>query len=329
MASELRIPIVATTRSDGKGKTKNKTAEQVHREDIMNHEDAFFHTNIAMSACVRKFLHAFSAFRLSLFSRDVSAEVADPHPYLDGFWDEKNNDKTPATFLLFTCEIQSMREFRARKIKLEIDFRNVDDQGGERAFANPTIVSRGPEIIERFQKIPVLRKREHGVKGALEGGSVVKPGITLHQISSQEYERPYFAEAKSGVRHASPTDHRYVKVWWIYKENSKGAEGVAPGFRIAVLLKRETDSPFQGQVAITEFDAGWRYPGAVAWHDFWSERDPDAEEDKIIDPINFDPTVPNPIMPKWLTGVDCKQLVDLQSETGIDKKYARVWGVEL
>jgi hypothetical protein len=222
-----------------------------------------------------------------------------------------------------------MREFRARKIKLEINFRNVDDQGGTRPFADPTIVSRGPEIIERFHKIPVLHKSEHGIKGTVEGGPVVKPGIALHQISSQEYKRQYFAEAKSGVRHASSTDHRYVKVWWIYTENKKGAEGVAPGFRIAVLLKRENDSPFQGQVAITELDAGWQYPGAVAWHDFWSERDPDVEEDKIIDPINFDPTVPDPIMPKWLTGVDPKQLVDLQTETGIDKKYARVWGVDL
>jgi len=330
MASELRIPIVATTRSDGKGKTKNKTPDQVHREDIMNHEDAFFHTNIVMSACVRKFPHAsfVSWLRFSLkTSRPKTLTLT--RTYIDGVWDEKNNDKTPATFLLFTCEVQSMREFRARKIKLEIDFRNVDDQSGNRPLANPTIVSRGPEIIERFHKIPVLHKREHGIKGVLEGSAVVKPGITLHHISSQEYERQYFAEAKSGVRHASPIDHRYVKVWWVYTENSKGADGVAPGFRIAVLLKRENDSKFQGQVSITEFDAGWRYPGAVAWHDFWSERDPDAEADKVIDPINFDPTMPEPIMPKWLTGVDRKQLVELQTEGGIDKKYARVWGVDL
>ncbi|XDG09917.1 hypothetical protein ABKA04_009532 [Annulohypoxylon sp. FPYF3050] len=299
MAPELHIPIMATPRSDGKGKTKNKTPEQVHRQDIMNHEDAIFHTNIVMSACVH------------------------------GVWDERNNDMTPATFLLFTCEIQSMREFKAKKVKLEIEFRNVDDQGGSRPFANPTIVSRGPEIIQQFHKIPVLQKKERGVKGSLEGGMVVKPGITLHNISNQEYEKQYFAQAKSGVRHASPTDHRYVKVWWIYMENSKGAEGVAPGFRVGVLLKRENDSPFQGQVAITEFNAGWRYTGALTWHDFWSARDPDAEEDKIIDPINFDPKVLEPIVPRWLTGVDHKQLGDLQTEDGIDKKYARIWGVDL
>ncbi|KAK4453701.1 hypothetical protein QBC34DRAFT_434468 [Podospora aff. communis PSN243] len=134
----------------------------------MNHEDAFFHTNIVMSACTAS-------------------------------GTKNNNDKTPATFLHFTCEVQSMREFRARKINLEIDFRNVDDQGGKRPLANPTIVSRGPEVIQRFNKIPVLRKRENGIKGALEGGAVVKPGIELHRISSQEYERQYFAEAKSGV----------------------------------------------------------------------------------------------------------------------------------
>ncbi|UNI23918.1 hypothetical protein JDV02_009709 [Purpureocillium takamizusanense] len=299
MATELRIPIVATTRSDGKGKTKNATPDQVHREDVMNHEDAFFHTNIVMSACIH------------------------------GTWDEEHNDKTPATFLVFTCEVQSMREFRARKIKIQIDFRNVNNEDGSLRPANPTIVSRGPEIIERFQKIPVLRKSEHGIRGAIDGGTVVKPGVTLHQISSDEYEKPYFAEAKSGVRHASPTDHRYVKVWWIYTENSKGTGGVAPGFRVAVLLKRDNNSPFQGQFAITEFDAGWRYPGAVVWHDFWSGRDPDAEEDKIIHPINFDPTKPEPVMPKWMAGVNCKQLVELHTETGIDKKYARVWGVDL
>ncbi|KFA46531.1 hypothetical protein S40293_09875 [Stachybotrys chartarum IBT 40293] len=329
MALELRIPVVATTRSDGKGKTRNATPQQVQREDIMNHEDAFFHTNIVMSACVREFAHAASVLCSALFYRGLSAEDANCGRNVDGVWDEKNNDKTPATFLLFTCEIQSMREFRARKIKLEIDFRNMDDQGGQRPFANPTIVSRGPEIIQRFNKMTVLHRRERGVQGALEGAAVVKPGINLHQISSQEYERQYFAEARSGVRHASSTDHRYVKVWWIYAENSKGVEGVAPGFRIAVLLKRENDSPFQGRFAITEFDAGWRYPGAVVWHDLWSERDPEAEDDKIIDPINFDPTLPSPIMPKWLTGVDPNQLGDLQTESGIDKTYARVWGVDL
>ncbi|KAJ6444912.1 Histone deacetylase HOS3 [Purpureocillium lavendulum] len=301
MSSEAqrRILIIATARSDGKGKTKNTTPGQVHREDVMNHEDAFFYTNIVMSACVH------------------------------GVWDLKNNDKTPATFLLFTCEIQSMREFRARKIKLQIDFRNVNNEEGGHPPANPTIVSRGPEIIERFQKVPVLHKRERGAKGAVEGGTVVKPGITLHQISSEEFERPYFAEAKSGVRHASSTDHRYVKVWWIYNENRKVSNGVAPGFRIAVLLKRANNSPFQGQFAITEFEAGWRYPAAVAWHDFWSERDPEAEEDKIIDPITFDPGEPGPVMPKWLSGVDDNQLVELQTETGIDKKFARVWGVDV
>lgn len=67
MALELRIPIVATTRSDGEGKTKNKTPTQAHREDIMNHEDAFFYTNIVMSACVRKFARASSVFYLSAF----------------------------------------------------------------------------------------------------------------------------------------------------------------------------------------------------------------------------------------------------------------------
>lgn len=53
------------------------------------------------------------------------------------------------------------------------------------------------------------------------------------------------------------------------------------------------------------------------WHNLWSKRNLDAEEDKTIHPINFDPTLPDPIIPKWLTGVDRKQLVDLQTETGI------------
>jgi hypothetical protein len=299
MALELRIPIVATTRSDGKGKTKNETPEQIHRRDIMNHEDAFFHTNIVMSACVH------------------------------GVWDKENNDPTPATFILFTCEIQGMREFRARKIKLQLEFKNVRHDDGKQPLANPTIVSRGPEVIKRLDKLSVLRRRERGVAGSLEAPVMVKPGITLNQLNIEEYQKQYFAEAKSGVRHASSTDHRYTKVWWIYTENSKKAEGVAPGFRIAVLLKRDNNSPFQGQFSITEFDAGWRHKGAGIWHDLWSERDPEEEEDRIIDPINFDPASSDCVMPKWLTGVEPTQLADLQTETGIADKYARFWGVEL
>lgn len=69
MTLELRIPIVATARSDGEGKTKNKAPTQVHREDIMNHDDAFFYTNIVMSACVRKFALFLLSSPCPLFSR--------------------------------------------------------------------------------------------------------------------------------------------------------------------------------------------------------------------------------------------------------------------
>ncbi|KAI1817759.1 hypothetical protein GGS20DRAFT_531645 [Poronia punctata] len=300
MAVEMRIPIIATPRSDGQGKTKNSTPEQVHRTDVINYEDAFFYIYIAMTACIH------------------------------GVWDEMNHDMTPTTFLLFDCEVQSLRKFRAKKIRLEINFGNVDDLGGKRPRANPSIVSRGPEVIRRFHQVPVLRKREVGLQGSIEAGHLIKPGIAIHRISTQEYEKQYFAEARSGIRHASPTDHRYVKVWWIYTENKKGAEGVAPGFRIAVLLKRENDSPFQGQVAITQFDAGWSFAGARALHNFWSERgSSDVEEDKIIDPINFDPTVQDQVRPAWMVGVDEKNLGALQTSAGIDKEYARIWGVDL
>ncbi|KAK0610014.1 hypothetical protein B0T17DRAFT_621292 [Bombardia bombarda] len=258
-AQAFRIPIVATTYSDGQGKTKNVTPDQIHRQDVMNHEDVFFYTNVVMTACIH------------------------------GIWDEKSADETPATFLLFTCEIQSMREFRAREIQLQMIFSNVDDLGGQRPPANLTIISRGPEIIERFNRIPVRHMRERGIEGTLGADTIVKPGINLHQVSSQEYERQYFAQATSGIRHASNTDHRYVKVWWTYKENSKEVEWVPPGFRIAVLLKRENKSPFQGQFTIAKFDAGWRHAGAASWHKFRREQDPEAEEDTIIDPISFDP----------------------------------------
>ncbi|KAI2620370.1 hypothetical protein GGS26DRAFT_594986 [Hypomontagnella submonticulosa] len=298
----LRIPILATPRNDGEGKTQNKDPNQIHRRDILNREDAYFHTNIEMTVCIH------------------------------GVWDKKNNDMTPASFIVFTCEATSLHEFKTRKLKLEVDFVNVegdtDGTDSQRPMSNMSIVARGPQVISRYNKTKVSMRRERGVDGEIGADVIVKPGINLHQLSSQEWEAQYFEEAKSGVRHASSTDHRYTKVWWIFTENRKSRAGVSPGFRIAILLKRETNEPFKGHVAITEFDAGWRHKGAVAWHDFFSKKDPEAEKDNVIDAINFDPTA-NPIRPKWLNNVDADQLGDLETEAGIDKQYARVWGVDL
>jgi len=293
----LRIPILPTDRSDGEGKTRNSTPGQVQRTDIINKEDAYFHTNMEMTVCIH------------------------------GVWDAKNGDNTAATFIVFSCDITSLHEFRVQKMKLEINFANVADPTGQRPLSNPNIASRGPKTIQRYDKILSTKKKEKGIAGELGADVLIKPGIKLHLISGEEYELPYFAEVKSGWRHASSVDHRYTRVWWIFTENRKSRAGVSPNFRIAVLLKRQNDSPFQGNVAVTEFDAGWRHKGAQAWHDFFSERDPEAEEDKIVDVINFDPTAPA-LRPSWLTGVEASQLCDLETETGIDKRYARVWGVD-
>ncbi|KAI1373539.1 hypothetical protein F4677DRAFT_429211 [Hypoxylon crocopeplum] len=292
----LRVPILATSRSDGEGKTQNKEPNQIHRRDILNREDAYFHTNIEMTVCIH------------------------------GVWDEKNNDMTPASFIVFTCEVTSLHEFKTRKLKLEVDFANVADS--EEPPSNMSVVARGPQVISRYNKTRVSLRRERGVEGEIGADVAVKPGIKLHQLSSQEWETQYFEEAKSGVLHASSTDHRYTKVWWIFTENRKSRAGVSPGFRIAILLKRENNEPFKGNVAITEFDAGWRHKGAVAWHDFFSKKDPEVEKDNIIDVINFDPT-DSSIRPKWLQNVEANQLGDLETEAGIDKQYARVWGVDL
>ncbi|KAM3509126.1 hypothetical protein MY11210_006465 [Beauveria gryllotalpidicola] len=292
----LRIPIFPIARRDGQGRTKNSKPDQPHRTDVLNAEDAFFFMDIQMTVCIH------------------------------GFWDEPKGDRTPASFVVFTCEIQALGEFRARKMKLQVDFLNAEQSGpNPQPLSNPSIISRGPKIIQRFNKVGVTHKRERGIEGELGADAVVvKPGIKLHQVDSQEYERQYFEEARSAVRHASNTDHRYTKVWWTYTENKKAKGGVSPGFRVAVLLKRENDSPFIGQVKVAEFDAGWRHKGATTWHDFLGKADP---EDWAIDPIHFVPG--QQVRPSWLKGVEANNLADLETESGIDKQYARVWGVDL
>ncbi|TGJ82709.1 hypothetical protein E0Z10_g6062 [Xylaria hypoxylon] len=133
---------------------------------------------------------------------------------IHGVWDKKNNDMTPASFIVLTCEVTSLHEFKTYKLKLEVDFVNATDNtdgtDGQRLMYNMSIVARGPQVISRYNKIKGSMKRERGVTEEIGADVIVKPGINLHHLSNQEWEAQYFEEAKSGELKDNMLERRYL-----------------------------------------------------------------------------------------------------------------------
>ncbi|KAF4626454.1 hypothetical protein G7Y89_g11704 [Cudoniella acicularis] len=280
----LSIPIFDSGRHDGEGKSRNVTAAEIQRTDITNRNDGLFHIDVSMVTCVH------------------------------GVW--SGEDRTPASFIVFHCEINSLEDYYVKKVKLQWEF--VNDQVS--APSNPTIAARGPHLVRKYNSSDVDHHDEIGIDAGIEAETIVNPGLNFHWNGAKDYKKQYFETARSGVEHASEKDHRYTKAWWIYTQNKQTKQGISAGFRIAVLIKRQNDSPFKGLFTLIEFDAGWKYKAAIGWKDFFAKRPPNVD-----DPVNFDPTV------ERVGGkdIDKDALGALKTDTGIGREYAWIWGVDV
>jgi hypothetical protein len=161
----------------------------------------------------------------------------------------------------------------------------------------------------------------YGGNIALQGsGGPVAPSAGVNASRENQYKRNYFGEVKSGKEHVSNADHRFSKVWWDYEQNKHKKDGVSPGFRIAVLLKRENDSPFKGLFSVKKFSGGWKYDLEEKWNNYRGKTVPD-----IVDPVNFDPLQPS----LGGKGVVKDRLGDLAGDEGIGPHWAWIWGLDL
>lgn len=269
---------------DGEGKSRNEPGTQIQRTDITNRNDGLFSIDVAMVTCVH------------------------------GVWSTK--DRTPTSFIVFNCEFSSLEDFYVRKVRIQWEF--VNDL--ILPPSNPTIAARGPHLIRKYNPSEVDYHDEAGFEAGIEAGAIVKPGVKFHWTGGKDYKQQYFETAQSGWNHASETDHRYTKAWWMYKQNSQAKQGISPGFRVAVLLKRVNDSPFQGLFTLTEFDAGWKYKMATGWKSFFAKQPPN-----IDDPVNFDPSAEQ----IGGEGIDKDDLGALKTDAGISSRHAWVWGVDV
>jgi hypothetical protein len=284
-----KVPIFETWPHDGDGKSQNTTPYQKERPDIKNWKNSKFHIDVEMVTCVH------------------------------GTWSEI--DPTKASFIVFQCEFMGREDHIVEEVNVQWEF--VNDSSALGPPSNPSVAARGPHISRIYNPDEVNTTDNFGANAAVSGtAGPVTPSAGINASRTNQFKRDYFGEVKSGKEHVSNTDHRFATVWWDYKQNKHKKDGVSPGFRIAVLLKRDNDSPFKGLFSITRFNGGWKYRVEEAWNKYWGRTVPD-----IVDPVNFDPDPTRP--PLGGKGVVKNKLGELASEEGIGPKWAWIWGLDV
>jgi hypothetical protein len=284
----LELPIVIKAAEDGHGKTRNVPANQEQRDVATSREDSYFSTYVRLATCVH------------------------------GTWSQ--TDKTPTSFIVLECEFHCLQsDERLKSVKLEWKFLNTEkDKMG--SPSNPNIVARGPHIFRSWNSSSAHMEDESNFGANLGGGGAgVTAGINASLKHNEKHDQPYFEKVESS-RRFNDKEQRHDSVWWRYSQNERQKLGVTPGCRIAVLLKRKNDVPFDGMFEIAEFDGGWKYSGSQVWNKI---RGKSENED---DPIHF-----NPKLPAIGSGTEIVEnnLGCLATDEGIDKKYAWIWGIDV
>ncbi len=288
----LSIELFDTGRADGEGKTRNETPGQVHRAMITNRNNGLFRIDVKMETCIH------------------------------GEW--AKDDPTPASFMVFQCEVNSLEEYRVRKLKLRWEFVNGEGTPGQEP-ANPAIEALGPHLTRRYNRSLVNHQVEKEGEVGLEGAEAapIKPVAKMRLNFSKEFEKHYYEEVQAMADPPDGNTQRRTRAEWLFKQNSQLNEGIVPAFRVAVLLKRKTNAPFQGLFTLTEFDAGFRYKLAESWDDFYHSREPNVD-----DPVNFVPGKDD-VGDRDLIKEVKHSLGQLKSETGgVDQQHAWLWLVD-
>jgi hypothetical protein len=280
-----KVPILETWANDGDHKSQNQPPDQKQRSDIKNWKNSKFHIDVEMVTCVH------------------------------GTWSDA--DPTKVSFIVFQCEFIGRNEHIVHAVNLQWEFVNEPNTPP----SNPSVAARGPHISRIYNPDEVTVTDSYGGNIALQGsGGPVAPSAGVNASRENQYKRNYFGEVKSGKEHVSNADHRFSKVWWDYEQNKHKKDGVSPGFRIAVLLKRENDSPFKGLFSVKKFSGGWKYDLEEKWNNYRGKTVPD-----IVDPVNFDPLQPS----LGGKGVVKDRLGDLAGDEGIGPHWAWIWGLDL
>lgn len=283
--------IYVASPEDGEGKTRNSPPQQVQRPVITNWRDTSFSRAIDLETCVH------------------------------GTW--STADPTPATFLVFRCEFVCLKKRnRLESIKIHFRFVNTDpDENGELAY--PDVVARGP-YFRKYNASEGERQDENEATLDIGAAAEAKAGIQLRRKRGETHTQQYFEKVSSGRDYVQEGGvSRHEGVWWRFTQNESQDSGLTPGFRVAILLCRKNQAPFDGILEISEFDGGWTYDFSRSWETFT------GKAQNVDDPIHFDPSM-DPVLPHYEDeAVDKNNLGNLATVEGIGRKYAWIWGVDV
>lgn len=286
----MSLELFNTGTVDGEGKTRNDPPDQVHRTMVTNRNNGLFRVDVKMETCIH------------------------------GEWAQ--DDKTPASFMVFHCEVNSLVQYKVRKLRMRWEF--VNSEGGpSQGPANPTIEALGPHLTRRYNRSEVSHQVEKEGELGIEGAeALAKPVAKMRLKFAKEFETHYYEEVQAMADPApGGKTQRRTRAEWLFKQNKQLNEGIVPAFRVAVLLKRESNAPFKGLFTLAEFDAGFRYKLAERWEEF-------HHEPNVDDPINFVPREDD-VGDKDLIKTVKHALGQLKSETGgVGKQHAWLWLVD-
>jgi len=210
----------------------------------------------------------------------------------------------PASLMIFEYRLNCLEEKHTfSSVKTGFEF--TDPSGGNNSHME--VLAFAPfNTPQRWNSSG--GNEEHGQKVGVQVGPKISSfgaNILLEHDKRKHFEKRYSTYGTAGRRSGN------TKVYWYMRQNSGLKDGVPPVFRVAILLGRSDDRPFQGTFEIELH--GWFRLGL----DRFLRR-------TVDDPINFDPTA----APKGLpTGVDPQSLGNLSREYCL-VKLTPVWGLD-
>src|SRR5271154_129025 len=164
---------------------------------------------------------------------------------VDGFEDETLEQRMSLLVLNYSATC-SAKDGRYSRIRTWLDFE--DKPGAKKNTPSiPTIVAWAPfeEPLRWNQTEPEIHtKTEASIDVGGGAGGVEVKGHLGHENAETKNIR-CFDEGFTEERFSRPPEERCNGIRWVLKHNKALNTGVTPKFRIAVLIARESDEPFE------------------------------------------------------------------------------------
>ncbi|OCK83143.1 hypothetical protein K432DRAFT_441062 [Lepidopterella palustris CBS 459.81] len=229
----------------------------------------------------------------------------------------------PASLMIFEYRLVCAEEkhnFTSVKTSLEFteDTRSSADT---KTLVRPHVLSFAPferKVCWNEARVEIEVGSSAGAEVGVDA-SLATAKITLEGDKRKRGEKRYFTEGLAWTRKSRVEgQENYPEVWWYLRQNAWAQDGIPPDFRVAILLGRSSDFPFQANFYIEVNGClGFRISESL---DRFLKR-----SDIRDDPINFRPDA-KPL--GNLTGINRDHLGELMEGHRL-KALAQVWGLDV